>query len=168
MLLFNYFYQLCIETRSVWPLLISSKYIIYNLAMRQFDLHRGPVNLNLVDAKPPCNSNKIRFPLTHFFSHFSLTNSNPTSLNLFSLSFEGLVCRVLLYRVWCFFSVFVAVILSIAPLLYRLSLFMFHLQLVNFRFLSYQNKQVLHHQTCSLAFCIQFVMTNFDKSRVMS
>lgn len=98
LLLFNYLYQLCIETRSVWPLLISSKYIIYNLAMRQFDLHRGPVNLNLVDAKPPCNSNKIRFPLTHFFSHFSLTNSNPTSLNLFSLSFEGLVCGVLLYR----------------------------------------------------------------------
>ena len=101
--LFNYLYQLCIETRSVWPLLISSKYIIYNLAMRQFDLHRGPVNLNLVDAKPPCNSNKIRFPLTHFFSHFSLTNSNPTSLNLFSLSFEGLVRGVLLYRFWCFF-----------------------------------------------------------------
>lgn len=103
MLLFNYFYQLCIETRPVWPLLISSKYIIYNLAMRQFDLHWGPVNLNLVDSKPLCNSNKIRFPLTHFFSHFPLTNSNPTSLNLFSLSFEGLVCRVLLYRVWCFF-----------------------------------------------------------------
>ena len=101
--LFNYFYQLCIETRSVWPLFISSKYIIYNLAIRQFDLHWGPVNLNLVDSKPPCNSNKIRFLLTHFFSHFSLTNSNPTSLNLFSLSFQGLVCRVLLYRVWCFF-----------------------------------------------------------------
>ena len=167
MLLFNYLYQLCIETRSVWPLLISSKYIIYNLAMRQFDLHRGPVNLNLVDAKPPCNSNKIRFPLTHFFSHFSLTNSNPTSLNLFSLSFEGLV-RGFYCIAFGVFSVFVAVILSIAPLLYRLSLFMFHLQLVNFRFLSYQNKQVVHHQTCSLAFCIQFVMTNFHKSRIMS
>lgn len=105
MLLFNYLYQLCIETRSVWPLLISSKYIIYNLAMRQFDLHWGPVNLNLVDAKPPCNSNKIRFPLTHFFSHFPIANSNPTSLNLFSLSFEGLVCGVLPYRSWCFLRI---------------------------------------------------------------
>lgn len=117
LLLFNHFHQIHIKTRSVCQVLISS-----NIDLQPADAalrlkHWNLVNSNSVNLNPTGNSNKIRFPSTHFSITCCQLTHTTADLNHFLtmllLLIKALhrfcICRlsfcstVQLYRCWCCF-----------------------------------------------------------------
>lgn len=106
LLLFNHFHQIHIKTRSVCQVLISS-----NIDLQPADAalrlkHWNLVNSNSVNLNPTGNSNKIRFPSTHFSITCCQLTHTTADLNHF------LTMLLLLFK---FYTTFVSVVFPSVP-----------------------------------------------------